>query len=214
VPKEPAFPVPATLFTNGWIHVLEDSKLAFILMVAAYHHTMGAQPFMITAADRLQRFGMKHDGYEAHKMLSRLGLVTVTPDGRRRADGTGQLPVAFACTRHGRFLREACPEGHPALPGIGTLIASPGTPACTRPSAGYPWSPGARAQAAPSAAAAWTSPPMTTPPAPIRPPSAPSSACWPSGGGGGPTNVKSHSHTVMSRLLNWCVMARGYDDGK
>jgi hypothetical protein len=43
-------------------------------------------------------------------------------------DKTWQLPVAFACPRHRRFLHEACLEGHLARPGIGTLIASPGTP--------------------------------------------------------------------------------------
>ena len=88
VPPEQAFPVPVTLFTSGWVHILEDSELAFILMVAAFDQATGGQPFMISAADRLHRFGMKHDGYEAHKMLSRLGLVTVTPDDRRRPDGT------------------------------------------------------------------------------------------------------------------------------
>jgi hypothetical protein len=88
VPPEQAFPVPVTLFTNGWVHVLEDSELSFILMMAAFHQAMGGQPFMITAEDRLHRFGMKHDGYEAHIMLSRLGLVHVTADDRRRPDGT------------------------------------------------------------------------------------------------------------------------------
>ena len=88
IPREQAFPVPVTLFTNGWVHVLEDSELAFILMMAANDQAAGGQPFMITAGDRLRRFGMKHDGYEAHKMLSPLGLVEVTPDGRRRPDGT------------------------------------------------------------------------------------------------------------------------------
>lgn len=88
VPPEQAFPVPVTLFANAWIHVLEDSELAFILMIAAFRHAMGDQPFMISATDRLHRFGMKHDGYEAHDMLSRLGLVTVTADDRRRPDGT------------------------------------------------------------------------------------------------------------------------------
>lgn len=88
VPQEQAFPVPVTLFTNGWVHVLEDSELAFILMVAAYHHSMGGQTFMIDADTRLLRFGMNHDGYEAHMMLDQLGIVTVIPDDRRRPDGT------------------------------------------------------------------------------------------------------------------------------
>lgn len=88
VPPEKAFPLPVTLFTNGWIHVLEDSEIAFILMMAAFHHAMGGQSFVIDADTRLLRFGMKHDGYEAHMMLSRLGLVQVIPDDRRRPDGT------------------------------------------------------------------------------------------------------------------------------
>lgn len=88
VPPEQAFPIPVNLFADGWVHILEDSELAFILMMAAFHQATGGQPFMITAEDRMQRFGMKHDAYEAHMMLSRLGLVHVTPDDRRRPDGT------------------------------------------------------------------------------------------------------------------------------
>lgn len=85
--RERAFPVPATLFTDGWVHVLEDTELAFILMMASGHHTMGGQAFRITAADRLLRFGIGRDAYEAHMMLSRLGLVTVTQDPGRHLDG-------------------------------------------------------------------------------------------------------------------------------
>jgi len=42
---------------------------------------------------------------------------------------TWQLPIAFACTLHQRFLREACPQPHPGRPGIGTLITFPGATA-------------------------------------------------------------------------------------
>jgi hypothetical protein len=87
VPPEQAFPLPVTLFTQGWIHVLEDSEIAFILMMAALDHAAGGQSFSIAADERLHRFGMKHDGYEAHMMLSQVGLVDVIPDGRRRPDG-------------------------------------------------------------------------------------------------------------------------------
>jgi len=88
MPGEQAFPVPVTLFTNGWIHVLEDTELSFILMMAAADHATGGQSFGLLAENRLLRFGMAHDAFEAHMMLSRLGLVTVIPDPRRRADGT------------------------------------------------------------------------------------------------------------------------------
>lgn len=83
-----AFPVPVALFTRGWVHVLEDTELSFILMMAAAHHAMGGQEFGVPAENRLLGFGMAYDAYEAHIMLSRLGLVTVDPDPRRRPDGT------------------------------------------------------------------------------------------------------------------------------
>jgi hypothetical protein len=86
--REDTFSVPATLFTNGWIHVLEDTELTFILMMAAYHKATRGQAFRLPAADRLLRFGIGHDAYEAHIMLSRLGLVTVTQDPNRRLNGT------------------------------------------------------------------------------------------------------------------------------
>ena len=38
---------------------------------------------------------------------------------------TWELPVAFACPLHRRFLSEACPQQHPARPGIGMLITFP-----------------------------------------------------------------------------------------
>lgn len=85
-PREPIFPVPVTLFTRGWIHVLEDTELTFLLMMAAVHHETGGQ-FRIPAETRLLRFGIGRDAYEAHTMLSRLGLVTVTQDPRRHPDG-------------------------------------------------------------------------------------------------------------------------------
>jgi hypothetical protein len=85
--RERVFPVPVTLFTNGWIHVLEDTELAFILMMASGHQIMGGQAFRIVAADRLLRFGIGRDAYGAHMMLSQLGLVTVTQDPGRHLDG-------------------------------------------------------------------------------------------------------------------------------
>jgi hypothetical protein len=35
------------------------------------------------------------------------------------------LPIAFACRQHHRFLREGCPQPHPAYPGIWRLIPFP-----------------------------------------------------------------------------------------
>ena len=39
---------------------------------------------------------------------------------------TWQLPVAFACPQHHRFLREGCPRPHPASPAATQLIDRPG----------------------------------------------------------------------------------------
>lgn len=85
--REPAFPVPATLFTNGWVHVLEDTELMFILMMTACHHAVGGQEFRVPTEGRLLRFGIGRDAYEAHKMLSQLGLIKVTQDPGRHPDG-------------------------------------------------------------------------------------------------------------------------------
>src|SRR5690242_7465490 len=84
--RERVFPVPVTLFTSGWVHVLEDTELAFILMTAACHHSLSGA-FRIPAADRLLRFGLGRDAYAAHMLLSALGLVTVTEDPARHIDG-------------------------------------------------------------------------------------------------------------------------------
>jgi hypothetical protein len=92
VPPEQAFPVPVTLFTNGWIHILEDSELAFILMMAAVHHATGGQVFTITAEDRLLRFGMKHDGYEAHMMQVDPTLAKDAADYYIQASESGGEP--------------------------------------------------------------------------------------------------------------------------
>jgi len=115
--RDPAFPVPAMLFTGGWIHVLEDTELAFILMLAACHHENGGQQVSIPGETRLDRYGIGRDAYEAHKMLSRVGLVTVTADPGRHPDGKvegyneGDQPLLHAFSFHpGQFSRDAMTE--------------------------------------------------------------------------------------------------------
>jgi hypothetical protein len=82
------FTVPVELFSRGWIHVLEDTELAFILMIATCHHLQGGREFRLASADRLLRFGIGRDAYEAHKLLSRLQLLRVSADPDRHTDGT------------------------------------------------------------------------------------------------------------------------------
>lgn len=84
---ELTFAVSVEMFTSGWIHVLEDTELAFILMLAASHYDSGGQQVRIRAETRLLKYGIGRDAYEAHRMLGRLGLVTVTADPGRHPDG-------------------------------------------------------------------------------------------------------------------------------
>lgn len=86
--SESYFEVPLTLFTQGWVHVLEDSELALLLMTARMHHRHGDKPQKLRAAIRVRHYGLGRDAFEAHMMLSRLGLIDVTEDIDRHEDGT------------------------------------------------------------------------------------------------------------------------------
>jgi hypothetical protein len=78
--------LPGGFFLNGWIHVLEDSELAFLLMLACLRSRFGKIPVFATSEVRLLQFGLGRDAYESHRLLSRLGIVRVHPGphpGRR-----------------------------------------------------------------------------------------------------------------------------------
>lgn len=85
--RELLLSLPAGLFTNGWIHLLEDSELAFLLMIAWLHARFGHQPVFAASDIRLLQFGLGKDAYEAHRMLNRFGLVEVQEDADRYFEG-------------------------------------------------------------------------------------------------------------------------------
>ncbi|WP_328561443.1 hypothetical protein [Streptomyces coelicoflavus] len=85
--RELLLSLPAGLFTNGWIHLLEDSELAFLLMIAWLHAKFGHQPVFAASDIRLLQFGLSKDAYEAHRMLNRFGLVEVEEDEGRYIEG-------------------------------------------------------------------------------------------------------------------------------
>lgn len=94
--------LPGGLFLNGWIHVLEDSELAFILMLACLRSRFDRNPVFATSEVRLLQFGLGRDAYESHRVLSELGLVEVQPGphpGRRHG-------------KAGRYLRSDPPKLH------------------------------------------------------------------------------------------------------
>lgn len=90
---EAVLEVPATLFTRGWIHVLEDGELCVLLMLAYYHGREYGAAFQVPADQRLLHFGIGPDGYEAHKLLAGIGLAAVTSDRHRRSNGTFRYSV-------------------------------------------------------------------------------------------------------------------------
>lgn len=83
--------LPYTFITNGWIHLLEDSEIALLLMVACGFGSLevpGLQPgwVAIPAITRLARYGLSRDAFDAHRMLKRFGLLDVYGVGRHDED--------------------------------------------------------------------------------------------------------------------------------
>lgn len=85
--SEDTFVVPAELFTRGWISVLTDAELAFLLAASFLSQGNSEREFSIAGKIRLLRMGIGPETYEAHRTLSRFGLVTVTHQASREANG-------------------------------------------------------------------------------------------------------------------------------
>ena len=79
----------ARLFTHGWIHVLEDTELAFLCMVADLQaRESGNDPVPVSGDTRVGYYGLGTDGYQAHHLLHRAGMIRVKRARGRRPDGT------------------------------------------------------------------------------------------------------------------------------
>ncbi|BAD60595.1 hypothetical protein PNF1_690 (plasmid) [Nocardia farcinica IFM 10152] len=85
--EDPYFDIPVSLFTNGWIHVLEDSELALLLITIRMYHRHGAEPQKLAAGTRLLHYGLSRDATESHLMLTRLGLIESHGDPARTDHG-------------------------------------------------------------------------------------------------------------------------------
>lgn len=83
--KEETFTLPVEFLRNGWVHVLEDSEIALLLMV---HCGIGSLPdsngwIAIPAATRLLDYGISRDNFSAaHPILEEMGLLEVQSVGR------------------------------------------------------------------------------------------------------------------------------------
>jgi hypothetical protein len=118
--------LPRGLFDNGWIHVLEDSELAFLLMLACLRFQHGSAPVFATSETRLLRFGLGRDAYDSHRLLSSFGLVKVHPGPHpgRRLGKSGRYLISdppklhrFELLNDG-FEAAAIPTARQALPGL------------------------------------------------------------------------------------------------
>jgi len=86
--RECVLPVPSSLFTNGWIHVLEDSELVLLLIAARMRSRHGDTPQPLPSGARKLHYGLSRDSFEAaHRMLDYLGILDVISDYQRNADG-------------------------------------------------------------------------------------------------------------------------------
>lgn len=93
------FTLPAGLVTQGWIHVLNDSEIALLLMLHCGRGSLDAGAgdvkageIAIPADERLRRYGIHRDPFtSAHRALERFGLIEVREIGRH-TDGRTPLP--------------------------------------------------------------------------------------------------------------------------
>ena len=69
------------LITRGWVHVLEDSELALLLMTACgLGRLPGEERVAIPADIRLLHYGISRDAFSAHHVLQHLDLLEVVGD--------------------------------------------------------------------------------------------------------------------------------------
>lgn len=76
------FSLPDTFVTKGWVHVLADTEIALLLMVACGRHSIDTGGVAIPAYHRVQHYGLGRDAFEAHRWLQRFGLLDVVEVGR------------------------------------------------------------------------------------------------------------------------------------
>ncbi len=86
-----AFVLPTGFVKNGWLHVLEDSEIAVLLMLACRKGGWVEDDFVVIPAEvRLRQYGIHRDPYSsARKTLEWFGLLDVEEEGRHK-DGRAE----------------------------------------------------------------------------------------------------------------------------
>ncbi|MCA2229003.1 hypothetical protein [Nonomuraea aurantiaca] len=103
--------IPASFFTSGWIHTLEDSEILLLLMLIALQGGRGKSPYVkAEERKRLAKFGIGREAYSTHETLSMFGLIDTLVGEGRHPNGTvenfsgisGDTPLhAFAVLHEG-----------------------------------------------------------------------------------------------------------------
>jgi hypothetical protein len=88
---EPTFTVPSGFVSNGWLHLLEDSEIALLFMVACRKGGWDENGLLAIPAEvRLRHYGIHRDAYSsARKSLEWFGLLKVEEVGRHE-DGRAE----------------------------------------------------------------------------------------------------------------------------
>lgn len=100
--------IPATFFTNGWVHALSKSETAMWLMLRDLKHLGNAPEDRLTirGRDRLLEYDLSRAMWDTHATLEAYGLIVVHRDPNRRRNGT---TAAGERAEPHRF--ELCDEG-------------------------------------------------------------------------------------------------------
>jgi len=117
--KEGTFPMPPGFVLNGWMHLLEDSEITALLMIACGREAwMENGHLVFPGAVRVRHYGIHRDRFAtARKTLEWFGLSSVEEVGRHR-DGRAEDDERFV--HRLRLLPDGFNE--PALPAIQEAI--------------------------------------------------------------------------------------------
>lgn len=77
------FILPPSFITKSWLHVLEDSEINLLLMIACRQGALNEEHVAMPAEVRLRNYGIARDPYsQACKTLASFGLIDVYEMGR------------------------------------------------------------------------------------------------------------------------------------
>jgi hypothetical protein len=85
--SEATFHLPDGFVLNGWMHVLEDTEIALLMMTACGLHSIERNAIAIPAFHRVQHYGVGRDAFEGHRWLDRFGVLEVVDVNRHFDDG-------------------------------------------------------------------------------------------------------------------------------